>query len=104
MAELMAGERVRMWLRVTQGGSAPFPVATGVTEDGRNVTLPATYPGPFWRGVRRGDRGHPGPGLRPARAHALRRALKRTFACARNVAANPGSSGIFLAETPASEI
>ncbi len=46
-AELKAGERARLWLRVTTGGSEPFPVSTGVTEDGRTLTLPASYPGPF---------------------------------------------------------
>jgi hypothetical protein len=63
LAELKAGERVRLWLRVTQGGGTPFPIATGVTEDGRSVTLPATYPGPFGVVCVEGTVGTLGPGF-----------------------------------------
>lgn len=38
---------MRLKLRVSQGGSNPSPMASGVTEDGRTVRLPRDYPGPF---------------------------------------------------------
>ncbi|WNG33032.1 hypothetical protein F0U60_04920 [Archangium minus] len=47
MPELTAGAQVRLKLRVSEAGSNPLPVATGVTEDGRSVMLPKDYAGPF---------------------------------------------------------
>lgn len=45
--ELTAGQPARLKLRVSQGGSSSFPMASGVTEDGRTVRLPRDYKGPF---------------------------------------------------------
>lgn len=45
--ELTAGQPVRLKLRVSEGGGSPFPMASGVTEDGRRVMLPRDYKGPF---------------------------------------------------------
>jgi hypothetical protein len=47
LPERDAGKPVRLKLRVTEGGGNPFPVANGVTEDGRSVMLPKGYTGPF---------------------------------------------------------
>lgn len=41
------GPTTRLWLRVTQTGSEPLPMNTGVTEDGQRYTLPPAYAGPF---------------------------------------------------------
>jgi hypothetical protein len=45
--ELTVGQPVRLKLRVSEGGSTPFPLASGITEDGRSVMLSKDYKGPF---------------------------------------------------------